>query len=124
MSKSSRSEQEFLRVRAIARQILIEQGAALTAGTESVSTTDEADDAIGALVKRYNAKVERETERILKLIADADVARQMSDQHGAIMLAYSNAGYFFGLCTGLELASMVLGQALVPPMRTGKDGAR
>ena len=104
-------------MRAIARQRLIEHGSALAAGTAS----EEADDTIGALVKRNEPSVERETERILRLIADADVARRMSDQHGSIMAAYGDAGYFFGLCTGLELASLVFGQALTPPERAPKE---
>src|SRR5688572_15461502 len=125
MPKAPQSEQEFLRVRAIARQLLVEHGAAFAAGTAAVHTTEEADDVIGDLVKRYQPTLERETDRIVEMITDADVSRQMSDSLGALMAAYSDAGYVLGVCTGLELASMVLGQALAVPARSrGKGGAR
>jgi hypothetical protein len=125
MPKAPQSEQEFLRVRTLARQILVEHGAAFAAGTAAVQTTEAADGVIGDLVRRYQPTLGRKTDRILEMITDADVARQMSDGHGAIMAAYGNAGYFLGVCTGLELASIVLGQALAVPARSrGKGGAK
>jgi hypothetical protein len=125
MPNASRSEQEFLRVRAIARQLLLEHGSALAAGSAVVTASEEADDAIGALVTRHQPTLERETDSLLdELITDADVARQVSDHHGTLMAAYGDAGYFFGLCTGLEMASLMFGEALTVRGRASKKGRR
>lgn len=111
-------------MRAIARQLLLEHGSALAAGSAVVTGSEETDDAIGDLVTRHQPTLERETDRLLELITDADVARQVSDHHGTLMAAYGDAGYFLGVCTGLEMASLVFGHARLVSARPAKKAAR
>jgi hypothetical protein len=109
------------RIRALARHLLLEHGSAFAAGTPDVPATAEVDDAVG---DRYHPTLSRATDAIVEKIAaesDSDVARQMSDHHGTILTAYGDTGYFFGLCTGLEIGSLIVDKALTA--RTTPPGA-
>jgi hypothetical protein len=112
------------RIRALARHLLLEHGSAFAAGTPDVPATAEVDDAVATLLQRYHPTLSRATDAIVEKIAaesDSDVARQMNDHHGTILTAYGDTGYFFGLCTGLEMASLILDKALTA--RTTPPGA-
>lgn len=103
MSRVSRSETALAALRAQVRAVILKHG--ITIAPDG-PTLDRIDDVIAALADRRSPMLRQETKRIFSRISDRDVEIAVSNHDGDTMAAYGDAGYFVGLCVGLELAAL------------------
>lgn len=97
------------RLRALVRPVLLQSGTALAPGGE---VHDRIDTIVDDEAKHRRPTVSRESEALVRRIehgSGEQLARAVSDHFGAIMVAYSEAGYFVGVAVGCELAALILG---------------
>lgn len=113
-----RHDADLAQLRATARRVLLTHGTAIAPHAQ---TPEYVDDLIGDLVRQRSPELDAENQTLFDEVPDRDLARRLSDQGGAIMAAYGDAGYFIGLAMGLELASLTYAQ---PAPRAPKRAMR
>jgi hypothetical protein len=121
---SKKADSDFLRLRALARALLLEHGTALRPGAQ---TRDSVDDLIGDLVARQQPMLAGTTAALEARIPDRDLEIAISNHGGTLMAAYGDAGYWIGLSVGVELAALTYAGAITAqaaPCTTRKDGER
>src|ERR1700693_4200325 len=102
---SKKSDREFLRLRALARTLLLEEGTAVAPGSP---VPERVDDFIADLVAQDRPALAAESAALYARIPDRDLEIAISNHGGGLMGAYGDAGYFVGLSVGLELAALTV----------------
>jgi hypothetical protein len=120
MAKKTRTD--IIRLRAEIRQILIDEGTPLGPTAEHAARLD---DLIANVVASTHPELDSAGTALQSRIADRSLSVGVSDHCGALMTAYGDAGYFVGLCAGLELAALTTTPTLTIASAVGsKAGAR
>jgi len=115
MTKQTRLELDFGRLRQQVRAILLAHGTAIAPKTE---TPEHVDELIDTLARSARPDVARESEALENELdaLDDDLSRKVSNHFGAHMAAYGDAGYYTGLAMGLELAALTFGALATVPV--------
>jgi hypothetical protein len=116
---STKTDREFLRLRALARTLLLEEGTAVAPGSP---VPERIDDFIADLVVKDRPTLAGESAALYARIPDRGLEIAISNHGGTLMAAYGDAGYFVGLSVGLELAALTFAGALTA--QTTKHAAR
>src|SRR5688572_13351570 len=105
MRRPSKNTQELTRLRALVRRILLEDGTAL-APTSPVP--EPVDDAIAELATVRTPTLQHDSDAVLEAISNRDIKITVSNHFGHLMAVYGDAGYFVGMCMGLELTRLLI----------------
>jgi hypothetical protein len=125
--KTTKSEQEFIRVRALVRAVLLEHGTAVAPGAETPERVDTIINDVACATQVRLKKLSSESDVLVNRIMSGsgrELAGAVSDHFGFVMTTYGDAGYFVGICMGLELAALTVGGAMPAPASTKKAGRR
>lgn len=114
MSNRISPEQALAKLRATVRTLILEQGISISPVGD---TNEDVDEVIATVLRTRAPKHDAEcrvVEAEVAAKADRDTAITVSDQFGAVGAAYGDAGYFVGVCAGLELAALTCGDTSTP----------
>jgi hypothetical protein len=109
---SKNTDREFLRLRALARTLLLKEGTAVAPGSQ---TPERVDEWIGDLVAKQQPTLRSTSDALYARLPDRDIEIAVNNHGGTLMAAYGDAGYFVGLSVGLELAALTFAGALPAP---------